>query len=146
MPQKIKVILDTNVFVSACLNRSGPSNRIIDALKNTELLKLVLSPEVVEEYIRVSNYKRIINKYPHFSFSAFDLIEKLSTMALFCEPEKHFDILKDVNDNKFLDLAYESKAKYLITGNHKDFTFTRFEETTILNPQEFCELYEQNIL
>ena len=58
----------------------------------------------------------------------------------------YFTVLKDQSDNKFLNLAYESKADYLITGNRNHFSILKFEQTKIVSPKEFCELYEANAL
>ena len=47
----MKVVLDTNVFVSGIFFR-GPPNQILQAWRDRKV-QLVISPEILEEYSRV---------------------------------------------------------------------------------------------
>jgi predicted nucleic acid-binding protein len=49
-------------------------------------------------------------------------------------------IIKDSHDNKLLELADESNADFLITGNHADFNMTHYNNTRIIAPRNFWEL------
>ena len=51
------------------------------------------------------------------------------------------NIIKDKDDNKLLELADESNADFLITGNHLDFNITHYKNTRILSPRNFWEEY-----
>ena len=42
-------------------------------------------------------------------------------------------------DNKFLEVAKESSADYLITGNFRDFTIDKFDNTNIVSPKYYIE-------
>jgi len=42
-----------------------------------------------------------------------------------------------------LELAYESNADFLITGNSVDFTMTHYENTQIISPRNFWEMQIQ---
>ncbi len=53
------------------------------------------------------------------------------------------DVLTDISDNKFLELAAVSSADYLITGNTVDFTITEFEYTKIVTPREYWDNYRR---
>ena len=75
-----------------------------------------------------------------------EMIESVKEIGNFYFPTRSFSLIKDISDNKFLDLAYESKADYIITGNRNDFSISHFGQTKIVTPKEFCELYEQNVL
>ncbi|MCF8371824.1 MAG: hypothetical protein K9H64_09390 [Bacteroidales bacterium] len=60
---------------------------------------------------------------------------------LYFIPTEKIEIILDVDDNKLLDLAIESKADYLITGNSNDFTMSEFKGTKIVNPKDYWEKY-----
>ena len=50
-------------------------------------------------------------------------------------------IILDTNDdNMLLELAEESKADFLITGNTNDFIIPSYKQTRILTPREYWEL------
>jgi uncharacterized protein len=142
----VKVVIDTNVLVSSSIKKGFSFSVINICVENLQFIEICLSQPVLEEYNNLIFYDRLIRKYPNFIADLSTNIEKLEKTGVLYYPKKYFDILKDTDDNKFLNLAIEAKARYLITGNHKDFTITEFEQTKILNPKTFCDLYEQNKL
>jgi len=140
-----KIVIDTNILVSAAIGK-GSSSIILSEIIFNNTIEVYITREILNEYERVSNYNRIQKKKPAFKEKMKDMIEVLEEIGVRYVPKKFFTIIKDVSDNIFLDAAYEANAHYLITGNHKDFTITEFEQTKILNPKTFCDLYEQNKL
>ena len=64
---------------------------------------------------------------------------RFEKIALFYEPKVCLDILKDKDDNKLLELADESNAHFLITGNSAHFTFSYYKQTQIMSPHSFWE-------
>lgn len=142
----VKLILDTNILVSAAIAK-GPSRRIVQSvLFGEQSFGLCLSDEILKEYMWVSGYNRIQKKYPEFLDNISQLMKALEPVSQLYYPTRNFSLIKDFSDNHFIDLAYESKAHYLITGNHNDFSITEIESTKILSPKKFCELYDQNLL
>jgi putative PIN family toxin of toxin-antitoxin system len=141
-----KIILDTNVIVSAAIAQ-GYSRKIVKSiLFEEELFEVCITADILDEYERVSTYNRIQKKHPEFKQNILEIIAALNDLSTIYLPQKKFEIIKDLTDNNFLDLAYESHANYLITGNRNDFLITEFEQTKIVSPKKFCELYEQNAL
>lgn len=139
-------MIDTNVLVSASL-RKGYSFKVIDAAAtDVKSFQVCLSEQVLTEYYNLVFYDRISKKYPLFIKNISNNIQKLERAGAMFFPKRHFNFLKDVTDNKFLNLAYEAKADYLISGNKNDFSITHFEQTKIVSPKKFCELYEANAL
>ncbi len=67
-------------------------------------------------------------------------LSEMLTFSTQHKPKKKFDILKDKSDNKFLDLAFEANAHYLITGNTKDFSLDKHVNTLIVTPAQFLNL------
>ena len=45
-------------------------------------------------------------------------------------------------DNEFLEVAKESSADYLITGNFRDFTIDKFDNTNIVSPKYYIENFK----
>ena len=111
-----------------------------------EKITLCLSEDVLNEYWRVSVYARIRKKYPDYTEKMNFLIEAIQEVGVLYFPSQKFTIIKDSSDNKFLDLAYEAKADYIMTGNKNDFSIHQFEQTKIVAPKEFFELYETRSL
>ena len=142
----VKIVIDTNVLVSASL-RKGYSFRVIDAVAtDVKSFQVCLSEQVLTEYYNLIFYERISNKYPLFIKNMSVNIQKLERAGTMFFPRRHFKLLKDVSDDKFLDLSFEAKAEYLVSGNKNDFSITEFEQTKIISPKKFCELYDANAL
>ena len=138
-------MIDTTIVVSAAIG-NGYSKRILKKIIFDDTINICISTEIVKEYDRVSNYLRIQKKYPLFKEEMDDMILSLKEIARVYFPTQSFSILKDISDNIYLDLAHEAKAHYIITGNKNDFSIAQFEQTKIVSPKEFCELYETNNL
>ena len=135
-----KIVIDTNVLVSALITKGFPS-RIIDELILGEKVSLCLSKEVWEEYVEVLNRERF-SKYPSFNTNAGIVLSELENLALLFHPNLKINKIKDETDNKFLELAVFANAEFLITGNTLDFTFNRFKNIQIVTPREYWENYK----
>ena len=140
-----KIILDTNIIVSAAIAK-GYSRKIVRTILFQELFEVCITQAILDEYEKVSLYTRIQKKHPEFKQNILEIITSLSDLFNTYTPAKKFSIIKDISDNIFLDLAHEAKAHYIITGNKNDFSITEFEQTKIVSPKKFCELYESNNL
>jgi len=59
----LRVVLDTNQFVSSVLVRQGLPAQVLDAWQRREFL-LITSPAIIAEIRAVLSYPRIRRKYP----------------------------------------------------------------------------------
>ena len=136
-----RVIIDTNVIISALIQKSFPF-LIIDELFLNDLIEVCVSEEVIAEYFAVLHRKKFL-KYPEFVLQAEAFLIAIEIKSLKFRPQNQISIMNDVDDNKFLELCKECNADYLITGNSNDFTMKEFGNTKIVNPREFWELYNR---
>lgn len=134
-----RVIIDTNVLVSAVISRSYPYFIIgvIFLDKNTEWC---VSDEVVQEYQIVLRREKF-SKYPDFAIKSETLLVSIETNTTVFIPDIKLDILSDPDDNRFLELAVACNANFLITGNIKHFPLGSFGDTKIITPKEYWEQY-----
>src|SRR5580704_13281807 len=132
-----RVVIDTNVLVSAIISRSYPYF-ITGAILLDRNIEWCVSEEVEQEYQIVLRRKKFL-KYPDFAFSAESLLVSIDTDAIMFVPEVKLEILNDPDDNKFLELAAACNADFLITGNTNDFTMSSFGRTKIVTPKEYWE-------
>lgn len=130
-----KIILDTNVLVSALISNSYPTKILHEIVFERNVLTY-LSSEILEEYIEVMNRTKF-ERFHNFKNNAEVVINKLIEISILCHPTKKLSILTDLSDNKFLELASACRADFIITGNSNDFTVDKFENTQIVSPQFF---------
>ena len=127
-----KIVIDTNVLVSALIQRSFPYHIVNEALINQEII-ICLSEELFHEYYEVLNRKKFA-KFPDFTTNAHSILTEIYRISQKYKPTQKLDVISDKDDNMLLELAQESKADFLITGNHTDFTMSNFEGTEIVSP------------
>lgn len=137
----MKIILDTNVIVSALISKGFPS-KIIDQVLFQKSAEICLSDSIFEEYLAVLKREKFA-KFPQFVQNSAIVLTQLSKSSVFYFPKEKVDLLKDCSDNKFLELAVAANADYLITGNTLDFTIQKFKNTQVVNPKTFWEILER---
>lgn len=131
----LKVVIDTNVLVSALLKDNSPPAFILALLRKRKMI-LCLSKAIHEEYRAVLNRE----KFQHIREAAAPLLLSLKKGCLLVEPKIRIDVITaDPADNKFLECAQTAQADFLITGNARHFPFKEFKAARIVSPKEFIE-------
>ena len=132
-----KLAIDTNVFVSSLIQRSYPYLITTELFSNNRI-QLCISDEIFEEYVEVLNREKF-TRFPEFIVKAQALLTSIRRKANKYSPVSKVTLIKDVADNKFLELCETCKADFLITGNTNDFTFNEYKGTKIVIPKEYWE-------
>ena len=129
----LKVVIDTNVLVSA-LVKPGSGPEIIISLALSGEIILCLSDPIFVEYEEV--LKR--GKFSKLNQSKVkELLLRIRSQAQWVEPKTRLEVtLVDPEDNKFLECAMEAGADLLITGNVKHFP-KKHKDMRIVSPAQF---------
>ena len=112
----MKIIVDTNVLVSAIIRDNIPE-QVIMWIVSQPVIEWVATAEILQEYKEVLQRKKfklpsdVIDSW----FRLFD--EELVLVS----PEITVNFPRDIKDAKFLECALESKADIFITGD-RDFS------------------------
>jgi len=112
MTEKLRVILDTNIFV-ASIWRGGKSKKIIHSWKSGRI-QLVISPAVLREY------RFILGKFRSKKDKMAGILGDLSdsSITLLVKPSRRVNLVKDdPDDNKFLECAEAGNADYIVTSD-----------------------------
>lgn len=136
-----KVVLDTNVIISACISSVNAPGLIIDKLFFEDKITLCLSQDVLDEYLEVLKRPKF-QKISSFSKNAQKFVHYLHKSAEWYNPQVKYQDAHDVDDNIFLELAVEASADFLITGNLKDFPTPDFKNIRIVSPSEYWTVYQ----
>ena len=135
-----KIVIDTNVIVSALIQR-GYSYLIINEVFIEQKFQLCVSEELLAEYYEVLSRPKF-SKFPDFFIRAEALLVEIASKATRYVPTIKLDIIADVDDNMILELADECLADFVITGNTKDFTFPTYKQTKIVTPKEYWDNHQ----
>ena len=134
----MRLILDTNVLVSANIQRGYPY-LIVDRIFADPNLELCFSAELFTEYVEVLNREKFA-KFPDFHSRAQTLLIDIQTLGVQLTTTTKVGLIKDEPDNRLLELAETCEAQYLVTGNTNDFTMAEYKRTKIVSPKEFFEI------
>ncbi len=134
-----KIVVDTNVLVSSIIQRSYPYRIIYELFVDDKFL-LCVSDELIAEYYEVLSRPKFA-RFPDFYGRAEILLADIESKARKFLPEKKFDLISDKDDNMILELADACKANFIITGNTNDFTFSEFNQTSIVSPKTYWEKF-----
>ena len=127
----VRVVLDTNIIVSACLSPAGAPATIVELALLGEFT-LCLSPAVLSEYREVLNRRKFSRQTERIEI-VLDGVEKISEIFT---SEGRLNISPDKEDNHLLECAQASRADFLVTGNRKHFP-DHLGQTRIVTPREF---------
>jgi putative PIN family toxin of toxin-antitoxin system len=133
--KEIRVVLDTNVLVSALLF-AGPIGRFVSLWRERRIV-LLLSKDVFIEYLRVL-------AYPKFKLSGEEIKALVEEYVLpFAEmvtvAEAPGVIREDPADDKFLALAAAGRARYIVSGDKHLLALREYRRVKIVSPREFLD-------
>ncbi len=125
-----KVVIDTNVFISGIVYGGNP-RKIIETWLTKKMI-FCLSPELKAEILGKLQRKFLIS-----TDNLTHIKENFDKNTKKFVPQVHTLSSRDPNDNFLLDLAEESKANYIITGDKDLLTIKNHKGTKILTPVEY---------
>jgi uncharacterized protein len=130
----VRVILDTNVFVSGVFFGGIPA-RILEAWRDGRIHP-VLSAEILDEYRRVG--ATLGKRYP-----GVDLEPLLAILAVHAEvveaPALAEPVSVDPDDDKFLACAVAAGVTVIVSGDKHLVDESGWQGVRVLRPREFAE-------
>lgn len=129
-----KVVLDTNIVVSALIAKEGAPARIFEKLILGEIENYA-SKQIVNELREVFTRKEITKRttkkarnfiLKHYINNSIQLATKIKVNAVVHE-----------SDNKFIETAIEAKAAYILTGDSHLLNLKQFKGIKIMTAKLF---------
>ena len=134
MGKKTKVVIDTNVIISAFGWHGAPQN-IVWMMANGKIQNFI-SLEMLGELKRVASYPKL--GFPEgLQAEILETIYHASSIVSSTTPV-HI-VHKDPNDNMILECAAAGKVEYIITGDKHLLELGCFGTITILTPDDFLQ-------
>ena len=132
-----RVVLDTNVLISALLFRGGLS-KIVGLWQKGKIIP-VISKETFGELLTVL-------EYPKFSLTQeeMDLIIKYEILPYFeiVEVVKEVKgISRDPEDDKFISCAISGSTDYIVSGDKDLFDLKQYKSIKIIKASDFLKMY-----
>ena len=138
-----KIVLDTNVLVSALINPHGKPAQIINYVFENKI-RLFTSPSIMEELERVLSYPKLMKRHGLDSEELKEFISDLLSIMSLIEEEKIIEvIMEDPSDNKYLSCAIDAKVDFIISGDIHLLNLGEYEGNRIVTPAQFLEIMER---
>src|SRR3989344_1243833 len=120
----MKVVLDTNVFISGIFWSGNYCSQLINKWKNKELVETLKS-------FKVSMSDGVIEEWKTLILKNSILVESLSKIEA---------IKDDPDDNKFLEVAVDGKAELIVSQDRHLLNLKEYNEIKIVKPEEAVNL------
>jgi putative PIN family toxin of toxin-antitoxin system len=134
----IRVVLDTNVIVSAFITYGGNEWNILQKAVEGKIT-LITSENLLDEFLEVISRQKFGYDRSEIESMRLFLIE----ISHFIIPLEKVDIIKeDLEDNRFLECAISGKAQYIISGDRHLLNLRKYKSIKILRSVEFLRILE----
>ncbi|WP_330205133.1 putative toxin-antitoxin system toxin component, PIN family [Cyanobacterium sp. Dongsha4] len=134
----IRVVIDTNIFVSALLFENSLPFQVVKLAEKTGII--LFSEATLGELKQVLSRKKF-DKYVTLQEREAFLL-KLMTAGENVVIHRKITACRDEKDNKFLELAINGNADFIITGDNDLLVLNPFENIPIINPDVFINSYQ----
>jgi putative PIN family toxin of toxin-antitoxin system len=136
--KKIKVVFDTNVWISIALKKT-----LNDQFSRTKQeLTVYTSKDILLEISKVLLYPKIADILKNNHINGKQILRAIATDSKTVKPKVNLHIIsEDPDDNKILECALEAKADIIVTGDNHLLELGRFKKTKILTPKEFFDSF-----
>lgn len=131
----MKVVIDTNVVVSAALKDRDPETVIVFVAGQLEF-EWIVSAAILEEYKAVMGRAKF--GLPEDILRKWN--EMFDTLTTTVQANIEMDFPRDRKDAKFFECALAADAEYLITGDKDFMEAQKLVNTTILSVTMFKRL------
>ena len=132
---ELKVVLDTNIYISAILFGGNPER--IRKLSKEKELEILISETIIAEIAEV-----LRKKFNWESWQISQIIDEIRESATLIIPSQTLSITKgDEDDNRILECAVEGKVQYIVSGDKQHLLpLKEYQGVKILSPSEFLIL------
>ena len=133
----MRVILDTNILLSAFFKADSPPNLLVHAWMDGRF-DLLSSSEQIEEITRVARYPQV-RKLIHSAEIGW-LINRLRDRAILLTDLPSLDISPDPADNFLFSMAEAGAATHLVTGDKTGvLAFRKYRSTQIITARQMLD-------
>lgn len=154
--ENLSAVFDCMVYLQAAISEKSPAAELFRQIENGKVL-LFVSNEILSEIRDVLTRSRVLVKYPHLTVEYVEkfLNRVLKKAVLLKKIRNHFQLPRDPKDEKYVNLAVEAEADYIVTRDKdlldlmtgidtqsKEFR-QRFRPLRIIEPVEFLKIIRE---
>ena len=133
----MKVVVDTNVIVSAIISPGGPPGALLAAWRDGGF-QLITSPSLLRELDVVLSRPALARRYKVTQAEREQLLAEIAEKAVLVEPEQTLSVIhQDPSDDRVLEAAMAGGADYVVSGDAHLLALSEHEGIAIVPPVRF---------
>jgi uncharacterized protein len=139
----MRVVLDTNVLISAFISRTGVPAQILALWRNGEI-EILVSPESLAELQRVLTYPRV-RRYLQYTPDQIErFLMLLQSAAEMVESAEGVVVVDDdPDDNQFFAIAVAAQAQYIVSGDKAHvLPVGQYQAIQVVTPATFLQIVQ----
>ena len=130
----MKVVFDTNVFVSAFIVPGGKGEEAL-LLALRRKVDLFTSVPILTETTRI-----LRTKFDQPERDILTALKQISHAATILRPGRTVSVLEDLPDNRILECAVSAQADLVVTGDHHLLALKEFEGIPLVRLADFLRM------
>jgi len=135
--KKVKVVFDTNVWVSIALKKvlNDEFSRVKQGLT------IYVSEDIFLEISKVLQYPKIAQILRNYGIREKEILRAIAANSKMVEPKVKLHVIsEDAQDNKILECASAAGVDIIVSGDKHLLELGKFKKATILTPREFFNI------
>ncbi len=130
----VRVVIDTNVLVSALIHNGKPRKLILELLNRHTV---ILSRQMLAELADVAGRDKF-----HVTGSQVERFLSIMVKMAKIVPDNALfkEVASDPDDDVVLNAAYAGKSDYIVTGDKHLLTLNNFKKTKIVTVNQMLEI------
>jgi putative PIN family toxin of toxin-antitoxin system len=134
--QRVRLVYDTNVIISAVLTPDGDCDQLLQRVVARDVV-LVVSPAVLGEYERILTRDSVsrIHQWSPGQIDAF--LISISEHAMNVAPGEVLEVIaRDPSDNVFVAAAVAARAQFIVSGDKHLLDLGSYQGIQVVRPRE----------
>jgi uncharacterized protein len=137
------VVIDTNIVVSRYVYPKGINAELFEYWHRREIAVFV-SQAILDEYEQVLAYPHIRAVHQMDDAQIQRVVARIQTFSSYVTPLVSIEAVQDdPKDNKFIECAYASGARYIISGDPHLLNLKQYKGISIVSPRMFLEMLKR---
>jgi len=129
----VKVVFDTNIFVSALVFPGGKGEAALQRIVE-ERDELIVSKPILDELLGI-----LARKFARDAEELARVAVYLSDLARLVKPRGKIRLMKDDPDNRILECAIAGRADAIVTGDRQLLDLHEYRGVRLLSLREYLE-------
>lgn len=132
----MRIVLDTNVLVSAFISRSGDPAALLDIALTLPDIEIILSEEILKEFGEVLSRREVKERFQYTQKDISGFVSVIRGAVSIVALTSNLEVIKeDPDDDIIINTAFDGKADYIVSGDNHLRKLKKFKGIVILTPK-----------